>query len=275
MVEYTYMKKTILILIILAALLIISGFYYFQKQPVKEEPQTEKNITVDFPKKNETLNFPFEIKGSARVFENTANVRIIDKTTNEYLYEGIITTDSKEMGEFGEFAKTIGYFYNMPESEDIIIEVLWFSPKDGSELDKVSIPIKVNMGDTDSVKVYFGNNIMDPQISCDKVYPVERIIPHTIAPAKESIELLLSGISSNEAEKGYSTSISYGVELQKLTIENGVAKADFNDVLLSYGGGSCSAIAIRSQIEETLKQFSSVNNVIISVNGDSEYILQP
>jgi len=39
--------------------------------------------------------------------------------------------------------------------------------------------------------------------------------------------------------------------------------------------GSCRVGAIRAQIEETLKQFPTVQNVIISVNGNTENILEP
>jgi len=40
-------------------------------------------------------------------------------------------------------------------------------------------------------------------------------------------------------------------------------------------GGSCRVSAIRAQIIETLKQFSTVKNVVISINGRTEDILQP
>jgi len=40
-------------------------------------------------------------------------------------------------------------------------------------------------------------------------------------------------------------------------------------------GGSCRVTAIRSQIEQTLKQFSTVQSVIISIDNRTEDILQP
>jgi spore germination protein GerM len=65
------------------------------------------------------------------------------------------------------------------------------------------------------------------------------------------------------------------VRIQSLTIENGVAKVDFDEQLEFQVGGSCRVVAIRVQIIETLKQFPTVNSVIISINGRTEYILQP
>jgi len=60
-----------------------------------------------------------------------------------------------------------------------------------------------------------------------------------------------------------------------LTIENGVAKADFDPQLQFQVGGSCRVQAIRAEITQTLKQFPTVNEVFISVNGETELILQP
>jgi len=73
----------------------------------------------------------------------------------------------------------------------------------------------------------------------------------------------------------YFTSICPCVKIQKLTIADGIAKVDFDQVLENAVGGSCRVTAIRAQINETLKQFSTVKEVIISVNGRTEDILQP
>jgi spore germination protein GerM len=40
-------------------------------------------------------------------------------------------------------------------------------------------------------------------------------------------------------------------------------------------GGSCRVTAIRAQITQTLEQFSTIKNVIISVNGSVDEALQP
>jgi len=69
--------------------------------------------------------------------------------------------------------------------------------------------------------------------------------------------------------------VSPGIKIQSLTIENGVAKVDFNAQLDAGSGGACRSAAIIAQISQTLKQFSTVNSVIISINGQTEDILQP
>jgi len=129
--------------------------------------------------------------------------------------------------------------------------------------------------ETIKVSVYFNNSRMDATISCDKVFPVERIITKTQAIARVAIEELLKGPTETEKSQNFFTSINSGVKIQGLVIEQGIAKIDFDEQLEFQIGGSCRVLAIRSQITETLKQFSTVKSVIISINSRTEDILQP
>lgn len=65
------------------------------------------------------------------------------------------------------------------------------------------------------------------------------------------------------------------VTLRSLTIEDGVATADFSQELRAYGGGSARVEDIREQITQTLLQFPTVDEVIIAVEGETEGVLQP
>lgn len=125
------------------------------------------------------------------------------------------------------------------------------------------------------VKIYFNNNSLDPEITCTKVFPVEREVIKTPAIARAALNELLSGPNSVEKETGFLTSINPNVKIQRLVIEDGIARVDFNEELQAGVGGSCHVAAIMAQISDTLKQFSSVEKVIISINGRSEDILQP
>ena len=88
---------------------------------------------------------------------------------------------------------------------------------------------------------------------------------------------LFKGPTEDEKNQGFFTSINDGVLLQSLMIgmESGTAWADFNEQLEYQVGGSCRVSAIRAQIEQTLKQFSTIKNVVISIDGRTEDILQP
>lgn len=146
---------------------------------------------------------------------------------------------------------------------------------DGEVLGEDSTGDDANNG-TMMVKVFFGNKNEDPEtLNCEKVYPVTREIPATVAVARAAINELLKGPTESEASGGYTTSLAEGVILQSLKIENGVARADFSSKLDEGIGGSCRVTSIRAQIEETLKQFATVNGVVLSVDGNVGEVLQP
>ncbi|MDP3052664.1 MAG: GerMN domain-containing protein, partial [bacterium] len=129
--------------------------------------------------------------------------------------------------------------------------------------------------ETSKVKIYFNNSNLDPEASCNKVFAVERYISKTPAVGQAALEELLKGPTDTEKAGGYFTSINPGVKIQKLTIENGTAKVEFDEQLEFQVGGSCRVAAIRAQIVQTLKQFPTVKEVVISINGRTEDILQP
>ncbi|MDD5652060.1 MAG: GerMN domain-containing protein, partial [Candidatus Moranbacteria bacterium] len=148
------------------------------------------------------------------------------------------------------------------------------NPSDMRELDdSLEIPIRFAPTETMTVKVFFGNdNDVD---LCSEMYARERTITRTQAVGKRAIEELLVGPTREEKDSGYFTSINPDVKLQKITIQNGTAYADFDEQLERAVGGSCRVTAIRAQITETLKQFPTVENVVISIDGRTEDILQP
>ena len=125
-------------------------------------------------------------------------------------------------------------------------------------------------------KVFWGNRLKDPEVSdCSLVFPVNRRIAKTPAVARAALEELLLGISINDLNQGYFTSINSGVVINSLTIDKGVAKVDFNDMLQAGVGGSCRVTSIRSQITQTFKQFPTLKTPIFSIKGDRGSILQP
>lgn len=65
------------------------------------------------------------------------------------------------------------------------------------------------------------------------------------------------------------------VRLRSLVIRDGVATADFSAELRAYGGGAARVTAIRQQIERTLRQFPTVREVRIAIEGQTEGVLEP
>lgn len=127
--------------------------------------------------------------------------------------------------------------------------------------------------ETQVVEVYFGHSNKGGQ-DCGAVFSVEREIEKTEGVGKAALKELLKGPTDEEENGDYHTSISEGVELIGLDIEDGKATANFSEEL-NQGGGSCMMEAREAQIKETLKQFPTVDEVEILVEGESEGILQP
>lgn len=134
----------------------------------------------------------------------------------------------------------------------------------------MSMPFK---GEPTVVSVYFGKEGDDD--SCVRVFGVEREVGKTEAVARAALEELIKGPTAEEKQAGYFSGINGGTGINKVTIVDGTAKADFDESLEEGIGGSCKTAFIRQQIVQTLMQFSSVEKVIISINGRTEDILQP
>lgn len=238
-------------------------------------------IKLTTPRPNEAVKSPLSIEGEARgfwFFEASFPVKIYD--ANDRLI-GVTIAQAKAdwMTEnFVPFQAELEFSLATTQKGTLVLE------KDNpsgllENADELRIPIAfkeiASPGQTMKVQVFFNNDRMDPEFSCNKVFPVEREILKTQAVARAALEELLKGPSEKEESEGFFTSINSGVKIQKLTIENGVAKVEFDEQLEFQVGGSCRVAAIRAQITQTLKQFPTVQSVIISIDGRTEDILQP
>lgn len=243
-------------------------------QPQVNEEEKQPNISIATPAENETVNLPILVSGQARVFENVVSVRL-KSTSGEILYQDFATAQSPDMGKFGPYEKQINYLTKKPADKSLILEVYTNSAKDGSEIDLVSRPLILGEATTTPIKIFYNNNILDPKASCNKVFPVERLIAPTPVPARTALEFLLFGPTTAEKGLSFFTNINAGVKINSLTIEKGVAKVDFSEELQAGVGGSCRVTAIRAQITQTLMQFPTVKSVVISIGGKTADILQP
>jgi hypothetical protein len=96
------------------------------------------NIVVFIPKENATLISPFDVEGKARVFENVVSLRLKDKV-GKILFQGTADAQSPDVGEFGLFQTEIEYTTSQVKGT---LEVFESSAKDGSDINKVIIPVK-------------------------------------------------------------------------------------------------------------------------------------
>ncbi len=149
-------------------------------------------------------------------------------------------------------------------------------PEHDASIEKpVSILVGEKAASDATMYVAFISEADAAEKDCTSVRSSVRVVPKTAAIATKTLEELLSGPTVGEVADGMLTLIPSGTTLNSLLIKDGVATADFNETLTKDVAGSCKVGAIRTQIEETLKQFPTIKDVIIRVNGVSEGILQP
>ncbi|MFA6427068.1 MAG: GerMN domain-containing protein [Candidatus Magasanikbacteria bacterium] len=240
------------------------------------QPYTNE-IVVDTPKINDEITSPLSITGKARgswYFEGSFPIELLNDKGDK-LTTAIATAQGEWMTtEFVPFTATLAFEPGDATSGMLIVKN--DNPSGDPSKDKqIAIPVQFKQ-ETMTVKIFFNNDKNDPNLSdCSKVYSVERTIPKTQAVGRAALEQLFKGLSKEEAYEGFFDNIPAGVKIQNLTIENGVAKVDLSKELEEGVGGSCRVTAIRAQVTETLKQFPTVKEVIISIDGRTEDILQP
>ncbi len=234
-------------------------------------------IRLESPRPNQTISSPLEIKGEARgnwYFEASFPAKLFDATGKQLAVIPIQAQGEWMTTDFVPFKATMSFPASTTETGTLVLEKDNASGLPEND-DSLIIPIRfaqVAEGDV-TVKAFFGNSSKGAE--CEKVVAVSRQIPKTAAIGRAAILELLEGPTAQETSAGYLSSINTGTALNTLTIVNGVARADFTEELDSGVAGSCRVSAIRSQIVETLKQFPTVKEVIISISGKSEDILQP
>jgi len=289
------MKKYIWLIFLAVVLVVVAAYVVFSKSEKNKTPEVKSPVIVQEEKKKESektyenlirvakpqagaeISSPLEISGEARgnwFFEASFPVRLVDENGKE-LASGIAEAEGEWMTEkFVPFKATLVFDRKTAKSGKLIL--LKANASDLEELDdSFAVPVVFSQGETTVVKVFFSHEESRTEMDCSVTSPRERVIAKTQAVARAAIELLLVGPTLEEKSAGYFTSINPSVKLNSISIQAGKAKVDFNGQLEQAVGGSCRVSAIRSQIEDTLRQFPTVKEVVISVNGQTEDILQP
>jgi len=274
--------------IITVLVIFVGSFTWWQYSEIRKEelnvPEVQilegygnDEIVIFSPKVNSEIISPIKIEGKVRgswLFEAVMPVKLLDSEGKELAVSYIQATEDWMTENFVPFKGEFSFISKEGGKGTLVFEK--DNPSGLPEYDKeFRMPVRIASTETIKVKVYFNNNEMDPEFSCNKVFPVEREIPKTQAVARAALEELLKGATDKEKSENFFTSINPEVKIQSLVIEDRTAKVDFDEQLEFQVGGSCRVSAIRAQITGTLKQFSTVDDVIISINGRIEDILQP
>jgi hypothetical protein len=174
-----------------------------------------------------------------------------------------------------------------PASGQVTVEVRNAS---GALYDRRQITV-LKPGDADTVEVllYWGDRTKEQLMPEQALTPTRRYIPRTTRIATSTLEELLWGPDPGSpslntsiplpdevrGRREYAPQWGPRVRLLGLTIDNGVAVPNFSGEINAYGGGSSRVGYISWQVVQTLKQFPTVRDVKIAVEGETESVLQP
>ena len=100
----------------------------------------------------------------------------------------------------------------------------------------------------------------------ERVIPVRRFVPHTVAVARAAVSSLLRGPTAAERKSGCSSLIPAGTGLRGVSVSRGVAAVDLSRRFES-GGGSLSMQLRVAQVVFTLTQFPAVSRVAFRLDG--------
>jgi len=253
-------------------------------EDIGNELEKSDLIKIDNPRPNQIIESPLFVKGEARgnwYFEASFPAKLFDDNgfllgitpaqalgnwmTEDFVPFNVILPFAVPSTSKGRLILEKDNPSGLPEYADELRIPVYF--KETPEISQESMTVKIFLSDSRFVN--------EPYFDCSRTMSVERQVPKTLAVARTAVEALLRGATQEEINQGFISNINSGVRIQNLTIENGVAKVDFDEQMEFQVGGSCRVAAIRAQITETLKQFPTVDNVVISINGRTEDILQP
>ena len=125
------------------------------------------------------------------------------------------------------------------------------------------------------VQIYFDNPAMElaAQNRGDSsslpvaVFPVLRTVSSK-GVEKNAVAQLLKGPTSHESADGYETNLS-NLRLRRFTVKKGTATVDLRGEFRLKG--TLSGLRLRTQLEKTLRQFSSVRRIVLTINGRKDF----
>ncbi len=277
-------KKLITALVIIIAIIIVVAWQYNSRVDVvdtsgsfglSEEELTAKLVAetpddvvkVMSPEVNTNITESLLVKGLAYTIDDVVAVFIQD-SEGTILFKEDVVVEGKEEGKFGTFSKTIDYFYNAPRSRNLILEVSG-RPSIAATTYKLSMPLIMEVTDDQSFQIFFAKAEENNENSCGIVVPIERTSLGVDGLEERAINMFLAGPADREIDQGIFSYLTSGAELNSFAIENGIARVDFNKSIKEAVFDDCRTNNLKQQIVKTLEQFSTVTQVMVSINGDN------
>lgn len=165
MVNLTCMRYAVVLISLLIIFILLNGRMFFLKTTpeisapshpptpfVSNTPRQQvvtpttqifqdKNIIVSVPVTNQPVAKTFTVAGNARVFENVVSIRIIDESTRKVLIQTTTYAHAPDVGQYGPYTESVTLPETVTNGSKLLLEVYQVSPKDGSDIDTVIIPV--------------------------------------------------------------------------------------------------------------------------------------
>ena len=294
------MQKNAFLIIAIILIVILGGFYFFSSREQQIActleakicpdgssvsrvapncdfapcPGEKEGILISSPKRNETIKSPLIIEGEAKgfwFFEAQFTAELYDAKGN-FLGRAILTAQKNWMSEdFVPFEGNL--IFTQPQSPTGVLKFLSSNPSGLKENQKVfEVPVQFELIPTQKILLYYYNPEKDKDetgnIKCSKdgLIAIEREIPITQTPIKDTLNLLLKGkqnLTQEDIDKGITTEYPLeGFKLKSVNLKSdGTLILEFEDPFNKTIGGSCRVGILWSQIEATAKQFPEVKQV--------------
>lgn len=155
-------NKFVILFIFLVSICIVFFIQVRNEQMLKSQPPTStptpiylrasnENIYVDSPGIQQPIGDRIVVRGRARVSGNVVMLRLKDKATNKEYFYASSYADAPDTGQFGVFTYIID-LTTIPDldlnifkkGKELLLEVFYHSPHDGSEADKLRILLFYN-----------------------------------------------------------------------------------------------------------------------------------
>ena len=110
-----------------------------ENEIVEEIWAESKNISVRIPRPSQLVQSPLTVEGLERTFEQNVVVRLKDAGGRE-LAKAATTGTAPDLGIYGPYRAEL--VFDTPRTREGTLEVFQNSPEDGSEIDKVTVPVR-------------------------------------------------------------------------------------------------------------------------------------
>ncbi len=251
----------------------VNNRYEVRTKEIKNgQGKNNELIRVSFPREGEKIGGTIYVTGIAKgawYFEGSFPVYLVDSSGKKLASTSASAQGGWMRKDFVPFSATLKYPVDRVTPAKLILQK--DNPSGLRERDdSIEIPMTLEPKKT-TAEVFFSSRYHDPNVSsCEQVFPVARPAFETMALTRQTLEELFEGPTEKERELGYTNNIPPNVKIQKLDTTTGVARVDLSREFLELDVDvACRRLLMQKQVEETIKNVSGAQKVIITVDGQA------